>query len=297
MSLNMSLFSFAGRLIGTRPVNGTRWFHQTKGTLASVRSSEETAVESNQNLASFEEEDLSTPDIEVDDTLEHKDFFGVGKLCSPSLLFQHKVHYGHKVTSLDPRMKQFVYGIRSSHVIFDLDIANYHLREALNIAAHIALRDGIILFVSRLPHCANLIEQTAKDCGEYAHVRQWRAGTLTDIKRLQRMECRPPDLVILPSAMSEFGSQHEAVREAAKLNIPTIGVVDSNCNPNLITYPIPGNDDSFSSIQLYCSLFKEAILRGKGERAKRLKLLEEELAKEQNIRLNKLKSLTSTLSN
>lgn len=81
------------------------------------------------------------------------------------------MHYGHKATSLDPGMRQFVYGIRSNHVIFDLDITAYHLQEALNITAHIALRGGIILFVGRLPHAANIIEKTAKDCGEYAHTR------------------------------------------------------------------------------------------------------------------------------
>ncbi|KAE8750399.1 hypothetical protein FOCC_FOCC002958 [Frankliniella occidentalis] len=296
MALPSSLFSFAARVIGLRQTNGTRWLHGAKGTLFSVRGAGETALQSDQQLSNFEDEDLSTPDIEVDDTLEHKDFFGVRKLCTPSLLFQHKVHFGHKATSLDPRMRQFVYGIRSNHVIFDLDISNFHLQEALNIAAHVALRDGIILFVARLPHCANLIEQTAKDCGEYAHVRQWKMGCLTDISKYQKMECRLPDLVILPSTVSEFGSEHPVVAEAAKLNIPTIGIVDSNCNPNMITYPVPGNDDTLTTIQLYCSLFKEAILRGKAERANRLKLLEEELSKDQETRLSKLKSMSLKLN-
>jgi small subunit ribosomal protein S2 len=59
---------------------------------------------------------------------------------------------------------------------------------------------------------------------------------------------------------------HLGVTDGAKMLIPTVGVVDSNCNPNLITYPIPGNDDSLPALQLYCSLFKEAILRGKNKR-------------------------------
>lgn len=60
--------------------------------------------------------------------------------------------------------------------------------------------------------------------------------------------------------------QHTAIRDSAKMNIPTIGIVDSNCNPDLVTYVVPGNDDSPVSIELYCKLFKEAILRGKQKR-------------------------------
>lgn len=109
--------------------------------------------------------------MSADDTLKEKDYFGVRKLCTPQLLFKHKVHYGHKVTSLHPGMKQFVFGIRSDQVIFDLDITNFHLQEALNVTAHLALRDAVILFIARLPHSNHLIEKTAKDCGEFAHTR------------------------------------------------------------------------------------------------------------------------------
>lgn len=61
-------------------------------------------------------------------------------------------------------------------------------------------------------------------------------------------------------------TQHTAIRDSAKMNIPTIGIVDSNCSPDLITYVVPGNDDSPASIDIYCKLFKEAILRGKQKR-------------------------------
>ena len=61
-------------------------------------------------------------------------------------------------------------------------------------------------------------------------------------------------------------SSHDAVKDAAKMLIPTVAVVDSNCNPNLITFPIPGNDDTPSAVELYCKLFKEAIVRGKQKR-------------------------------
>jgi len=66
--------------------------------------------------------------------------------------------------------------------------------------------------------------------------------------------------------------QHTAVRDSAKMNIPTIGILDSNCNPNIITYPVPGNDDSPVAIKLYCKLFKQAILKGKERRKEDLAL-------------------------
>jgi small subunit ribosomal protein S2 len=61
-------------------------------------------------------------------------------------------------------------------------------------------------------------------------------------------------------------TQHTAIRDSAKMNIPTIGIVDSNCSPDLVSYVVPGNDDSPASVDLYCKLFKEAILRGKKKR-------------------------------
>ena len=70
-------------------------------------------------------------------------------------------------------------------------------------------------------------------------------------------------------------TQHTAVRDAAKMNIPTIGIIDSNCTPDYLTYVVPGNDDSTASIELYCNLFKEAIMRGKEKR----KLFLEEIEK------------------
>lgn len=271
------------RLFSVRQSHVARMIHGTRNSLAAVQQNSQgssAAVPNDTDFDFADSESTVLADIEVDDTLEHKDFFGVKSLCTPQILFKHKVHYGHKGTSLDPGMKQFVYGIRSSHVIFDLDITNYHLHEALNFTSHIALRDGIILFVARLPHCAHVIEKTAKDCGEFAHTRQWIPGTLTNIKGFQHMECRLPDLIICLSTLSEFGNEHPAVSEAAKLNIPTIAIVDSNCSPNLVTYPVPGNDDTPSSIELYCSLFQEAISRGKKERARRIELLEKEITKE-----------------
>ncbi|XP_009997263.1 PREDICTED: 28S ribosomal protein S2, mitochondrial [Chaetura pelagica] len=77
---------------------------------------------------------------------------------------------------------------------------------------------------------------------------------------------RLPDLIIFLSSLNNVFGPHVAIRDAAKMNIPTVGVVDTNCNPCLITYPIPGNDDSPSAVELYCRLFRMTITRAKDKR-------------------------------
>ena len=178
-------------------------------------------------------------------------------------LFDARVHYGHKDGSLDERMKPFIFGSRLGHLVIDLDITAYHLRQALNFAAHIAARDGVILFVARGAQNSHLVEQTARECQEFAHTRYWYGGIFTNSEKHFGAVTRLPDLCIFLNTLSDILEQHLAVTEAAKMCIPTIGIVDTNCNPNLVTYPVPGNDDSPTAIELYCKLFKEAIRRGK----------------------------------
>lgn len=163
-------------------------------------------------------------------------------------------------------MKQYIYGNRLGHLIFDLDITARHLREALNITAHIAFRGGIILFFNRNPQTGHMVEQMAKECGEFAHTRFWRGGTFTNSKVQFGAVTRLPDLNIFFNTLNDVLAQHTAIRDSAKMDIPTIGIVDSNCNPNLITWPVPGNDDSPAAIELYCKLFKNAIMVGKAKR-------------------------------
>lgn len=202
------------------------------------------------------------------DPLQHPDYFHVHKLFTVKDLFDAKVHYGHKEGTLDDRMKPFLYGSRLGHLIFDLDQTAELLREALNFTAHVAYNNGIILFISRTPQTGHLVEKTAIECGEFAHTRRWRGGTFTNSTKEFGAVTRLPDLVIFMNTLNDVMMEHVAVSNAAKMCIPTAGIVDSNCNPNLITYPVPGNDDTTSAIELYCKLFKQAILLGKEARAK-----------------------------
>lgn len=214
---------------------------------------------------------ISDKDAIYAESLKHPDYFEVHNLFTVTDLFNARVHYGHKEGSLDDRMLPFIYGSRLGHIIFDLNKTAQHLRDALNFTAHIAFRGGIILFLNRNAMNAHLVEKKAIEAGEYAHTRFWRGGIFTNANIQFGAVTRLPDLCIFLNTLNNVLTQHVAVRDAAKMAIPTVGIVDSNCNPNLITYPVPGNDDSPAAVELYCNLFKEAILRGKQKR-KELKL-------------------------
>lgn len=163
-------------------------------------------------------------------------------------------------------MEPYLYGCRLDHDIIDLDQTMEHLQLALNFTANIAYRGGIILFISRRRQFCHLIETTAKECGEYAHTRYWQGGLLTNAEIQYSPGVRLPDLIVFFSTLNNAFQQHVAIRDAAKMNIPTIGVVDSNCNPSLISYPVPGNDDTPVAMELYCRLFKMTINRAKDKR-------------------------------
>lgn len=204
--------------------------------------------------------------------LKKPDFFRVSELFSLKDLFDARVHLGHKKGCRHRLMEPYLYGCRLEQDIIDLDQTMDHLQQALNFTAHIAYRGGIILFVSRRRQFSYLIENTAKSCGEYAHTRYWQGGLLTNAQIQYGTGVRLPDLIIFLSTLNNVFQQHVAIRDAAKMNIPTVGVVDSNCNPSLVTYPVPGNDDTPVAMELYCRLFKMTINRAK-DRRRQMELL------------------------
>lgn len=202
--------------------------------------------------------------------LDYPDYFKVHNLFTVKDLFDARVHYGHKEGSLDERMLPYIYGSRLGHLIFDLDKTAEYLRRALNVTAHIAYRDGVILFFMKHAQHSHMVEKAALECGEFAHTRVWRGGIFTNATKQFGAVTRLPDLCIFFSTLNNILVEHTAVRDAAKMAIATVGIVDTNCNPNMITYPVPGNDDSPASIALYCKLFTEAIRRGKEKRKEHL---------------------------
>ncbi|XP_051697017.2 small ribosomal subunit protein uS2m [Oryctolagus cuniculus] len=198
--------------------------------------------------------------------LKHADFFNVRELFSVRSLFEARVHLGHKAGCRHRFMEPYIFGSRLNQDIIDLEQTAAHLQLALNFTAHMAYRGGVILFVSRSRQFSHLVESTARACGEYAHTRYFKGGLLTNAGLLFGPAVRLPDLLIFLHTLNNVFEPHVAVRDAAKMNIPTVGVVDTNCNPCLLTYPVPGNDDSPAAVQLFCRLFRLAVSRAKEKR-------------------------------
>lgn len=213
--------------------------------------------------ADFPQNDFFTVIIPENDILKHPDYFGVHRLFTVEDLFKAKIHLGHKEGTLNSNMKGYLFGSRLGHCIIDLDKTAEYLRLALNVTAHVAYRGGVILFFNRNAQTGHIVEKAAMECGEYSHTRFWRGGVFTNSNVQFGAVTRLPDLCIFLNTQNNILEMHTAVKDSAKMSIPTIGIVDTNCNPNLITYPVPGNDDTPSAIELYCKLFKSAILLGK----------------------------------
>lgn len=204
---------------------------------------------------------VPSADVGAKDPLHHPDFFGVNALTSVRQLLEARVHFGHKTGVWNPLMKPYLFGSRAGIHIIDLDKTLVHLRRALNVVGHVAYRNGIILFVNERSQFERIVQKAARDCGEYFVTQRWIGGTLTNSQMLLQT-LKLPDLIIFLSVPpSEIG-----IKEATMSNIPSVGVVDSDCNPNLITLPIPGNDDTPTAMKLYCSLFSEVISRAKAKR-------------------------------
>ncbi|XP_066222816.1 small ribosomal subunit protein uS2m [Saccopteryx leptura] len=202
----------------------------------------------------------------LSEPLKHSDFFNVKELFSVRSLFDARVHLGHKAGCRHRFMEPYIFGSRLGQDIIDLEQTAAHLQLALNFTAHVAYRQGIILFVSRHRQFCHLVENTARDCGEYAHTRYFKGGLLTNAPLLLGAGVRLPDLLVFLHTLNNVFEPHVAVRDAAKMNIPTVGVVDTNCNPCLVTYPVPGNDDSPPAVQLFCRLFQTTVNRAKEKR-------------------------------
>ncbi|XP_040091503.1 28S ribosomal protein S2, mitochondrial, partial [Oryx dammah] len=202
----------------------------------------------------------------LSEPLKHADFFNVKELFSVRSLFNARVHLGHKAGCRHRFMEPYIFGSRLGQDIIDLEQTATHLQLALNFTAHVAFRGGIILFVSRARQFSYLVESTARSCGEYAHTRYFKGGLLTNAPLLLGPQVRLPDLMVFLHTLNNVFEPHVAVRDAAKMNIPTVGIVDTNCNPCLITYPVPGNDDSPPAVQLFCRLFQTVVTRAKEKR-------------------------------
>ena len=215
-------------------------------------------------------------------------------------LLEAGAHFGHQTHRWNPKMERFIFGSRSNIHIIDLSQSIPLLHQALVKVREVAASGGRILFVGTKRQASEPIATSAKRCAQYYVNHRWLGGTLTNwrtvsgsITRLRELEglvdgegqgrskkellqlTRERDKLELslggikdmggiPDLMFVIDTNKEAIaiQEARKLNIPVIAILDTNCDPDGITYPIPGNDDAARAIQLYCDLMADAILDG-----------------------------------
>ncbi len=215
-------------------------------------------------------------------------------------LLEAGVHFGHHTRRWNPRMAPYIFGVRNNVHIIDLQQTVPMLYQAMQAVRNVAAEGGRVLFVGTKRQASTNIAEAAKRCGQYYVNHRWLGGMLTNwktisnsIKRLRIVEEQLADQNVgltkkellrltrerdkleralggikemgnLPNILFVIDTNKEdiAIREASKLNIPVIGIIDSNSSPQDIDYPIPGNDDSLRAINLYCEMMSESVIDG-----------------------------------
>ncbi|MEM7545327.1 MAG: 30S ribosomal protein S2 [Pseudomonadota bacterium] len=216
-------------------------------------------------------------------------------------LLEAGVHFGHQTHRWNPRMGQFIYGDRNGIHIIDLTQTVPLLDAALNAIRETVAKGGRILFVGTKRQASRGVAEAAERCAQYYMNHRWLGGTLTNwktvsnsISRMKKLDemldggqaaamtkkellnlSRERDkLTASLGGIREMGGVPDmifvidtnkealAIAEANKLGIPVVAILDSNSNPDGITYPIPGNDDAARAIKLYCDLASDAALDG-----------------------------------
>jgi small subunit ribosomal protein S2 len=216
-------------------------------------------------------------------------------------LLEAGVHFGHQTKRWNPKMKEYIFGERNGIYIIDLQKTLKMFKEASKFVQELAADGKIVLFVGTKRQAQDAIAEEATKCGGFYINQRWLGGLLTNwvtvqksVKRLKeldematdgRYELLPKKEVIklererkhlqanlagiknmsrLPDAVFVIDSNKEqiAVREARKLGIPVVAVVDTNCDPSEVDYVIPGNDDALRAIRLFTSKISESIAEG-----------------------------------
>ncbi|MBE5790726.1 MAG: 30S ribosomal protein S2 [Clostridiales bacterium] len=223
-------------------------------------------------------------------------------VISMKQLLEAGVHFGHQTRRWNPKMAQYIFTERNGIYIIDLQKTVRKVDEAYMFIRDIALEGKTVLFVGTKKQAQESIESEAKRCGMYFVNNRWLGGTLTNFRtirtRIDRLnaidrmekegqfEVLPKKEVIklmaerekleknlggiremkkLPGALFVVDprKEHIAVAEARALNIPIVGIVDTNCDPDEIDYVIPGNDDAIRAVKLIAGKLADAILEGK----------------------------------
>ncbi len=215
-------------------------------------------------------------------------------------LLEAGAHFGHQTHRWNPKMERYIFGARSNIHIIDLSQTMPLLHQALVAVRDVAAKGGRVLFVGTKRQASDPVAEAAKRCAQYYMNNRWLGGTLTNwrtvsgsIARLRELEQvlesggegrvkkellnlqrekdklelslgGIKDMGSIPDIMFVIDTNKEAIaiQEARKLNIPIIAILDTNSDPDGITYPVPGNDDAARAIQTYCDLVADAVLDG-----------------------------------
>lgn len=224
-------------------------------------------------------------------------------VVSMKQLLECGVHFGHQTRRWNPKMKPYIFTERNGVYIIDLQKTVKGLDKAYDFVRSTAKEDGSVLFVGTKRQAQDTIREEAQRCGMFYINQRWLGGLMTNFttirKRVQRMvELQKheadndwgdytkkeislfrkelakleksllgiKDMRALPDALFVIDPRREniAVMEARKLHVPVISIVDTNCDPEVIDYPIPGNDDAIRAIKLICGLMSNAVIEGRG---------------------------------
>lgn len=221
-------------------------------------------------------------------------------------LLEAGVHFGHQTQRWNPKMKKFIFGERNGIYIINLEITLSCLDHALNFLKKIAAEGKEILLVGTKRQAQDPLREAAQLCGMPYVNQRWLGGMLTNFETLRRSIQRLDQIDLmekdgsfqyvtkkevgmlkkereklvknltgirnmrrLPAVMLVIDSKKEeiAILEARKLGIPVVAVLDTNCNPDLVNYPIPGNDDAMRAVKLFCDVFGKSIKEGREQYA------------------------------
>jgi len=219
-------------------------------------------------------------------------------------LLESGVHFGHQTKRWNPKMKQFIFDSRNGIHIIDLSKTVKQLETACDFLAATCRKGGHVLFVGTKKQAQEAVREAAKACGQFYVTERWLGGTLTNFSTIKRSIARLKEIEKMegdgsinqyvkqeqsvlrreaarlvkyfdgirsmdkfPAAMFvvDIKREHNAVAEARRLKIPLVALVDTNCDPDLVDYPIAGNDDAIRSVRLILTTIVQIVTQARAE--------------------------------
>ncbi|MDR2676683.1 MAG: 30S ribosomal protein S2 [Endomicrobium sp.] len=247
-------------------------------------------------------------------------------------LLEAGVHFGHQTRKWNPKMAKFIFGIRNKIHIIDLQKTLRELKKNYKIIKDFVAEGKSVIFVGTKKQAQLPIKEEALRCGAYFVSERWLGGTLTNFETLKKSIARYweiekmkengifkslskkeqsriekekirleksleglKNMSSLPDIMFVIDPHEEttAVLEARKLNIPVIALCDTNCDPDFVNYPLPGNDDAIRAVKLFCSIIADAVLEGKNIIEKQDKNIKANTLKTEEVEKQKIKEINN----